>query len=210
MKKCLLISDIDGTLYPLQAESWHSSKIGKRVIDRATRYVAECLNAPLEVGRELYFRFDEDKLEAKYQINKCELLNYAWDLNPSEFVKQDDLSELFNGLNLQTVFLTQAPKIWAERIVKYLNLDSRKVYSAEDVTDKTNEKLLRQFCDCLQVSPLECISLGDQINTDIVPQKSIGMATILIGYKSSLSDYSVNSLEELPNVVESIAHLITR
>ena len=62
----------------------------------------------------------------------------------------------------------------------------------------------KQVCDSLGFPPTDCISLGDQVETDILPAKSIGMKTILIKKESPKADFCIKTLNELPKVLKLI------
>ena len=88
----------------------------------------------------------------------------------------------------------------------YLNLGEYKkaLFTGEPDIRKPSELAFKQVCDSLGFSPADCISIGDQIETDILPAKSIGMKTILTKNESPKADFCIKSLDELPKVLRII------
>jgi len=101
------------------------------------------------------------------------------------------------------VFLTSAPKVWAESVLEYLGLPQYRydIFTGEPDIRKPNPLAFQQVCDFYNVLPENCISVGDQIRTDILPAKSLGMKTVLVGSKSDEADFCIDTIEQLPELV---------
>ena len=69
---------------------------------------------------------------------------------------------------------------------------------------KPNKDIFKKICEDFKMKYENVISIGDQVFSDILPAKSLGMRTILVGSESEEANYSINSIENVLDVVKRI------
>lgn len=214
--KPLLILDLDGTLYDFdngKTKNFKKSRVYKAVKSNACKFIAQkqrtSINEAQKIYKKVVIEFDGEVsigLEKTFGIDRYEYFKAAFDLNPKDFITKKDLRPFIKGLKTDIAILTGAPKVWADVVLDYLNLTEykEKLFTGESDIRKPNPKAFEQVCSSLKFAPANCISVGDQLKTDIIPAKSLGMKTILIKSNSSEADFCINSLEELPGALKRI------
>lgn len=214
--KQLIILDLDGTLYNFDNSdsiNFTSSRFYSELKKRVYTFLSRKLRISEDTSREIYesvrTEFNGEVslgFESKFGIDRFEFFRETWNLDPSQFIQKTNRLPLIRSLNGTTAFLTSAPRVWASEVLKYLNLESYqdKLFTGEPNLRKPNPLVFRQICNSFGFSPLEAISVGDQLVTDIIPAKSIGMKTILVRGNSAEADYCINSVDELPKLLRRI------
>jgi len=66
---------------------------------------------------------------------------------------------------------------------------------------KTSREVFDLALSKLNFKPEEVLYVGDRETVDIVVPKKIGMLTIMVGSNSSLADYRLDSIYDLPNIL---------
>lgn len=214
--KQLIILDLDGTLYDFDnsdSVNFTSSRFYSEIKKRVYSFLSKKLGMSEDTARELYESVKTEfngevslGLESKFGIDRYEFFGETWKLDPSQFIQRANRLPLVQSLNGTTAFLTSAPRVWASEVLKYLNLNDYRnmLFTGEPNIRKPNPLVFRQICDSFGFSPLETISVGDQVSTDIIPAKSIGMKTVLVRGNSQEADYCINSVDELPELLRRI------
>jgi putative hydrolase of the HAD superfamily len=73
---------------------------------------------------------------------------------------------------------------------------------------KPDVRLFLRACDDLEVLPHECVMVGDRVDNDIVPARSLGMRTVLLRTGRHIAQQP-RSWDERPDVeVHSTAELL--
>jgi len=62
------------------------------------------------------------------------------------------------------------------------------------------EKIVEKF----SLDPSDCISVGDQESTDILPAKKLGIKTVIVGKRSDAADFEIKEIAEIENVLLKI------
>ena len=206
----LIILDLDGTLYNFDGDSslgFTASKFYKEIKNRAHCFLSRRLLISHEEAERVYEEVKKEfagevslGLEAKFGIDRYTFFGNTWNLRPEDFVEKKDLLPLVKSIDGTASILTAAPRIWAEAVLEYLNLSeyTPNLFTGEPNLRKPNPLAFRRICDYFSVSPNDCVSIGDQIHSDILPVKALGLKTVLIRSKSSEADYCIDKLEELP------------
>lgn len=214
--KPLIILDMDGTLYKFDngnSKTFGSSTFYQRVKENAYSFLSRRLSLSkpeaIRIFEEIRKEFKGEislGLEKKFGITRYEYFGKSWDLNPGEFLQKKDLSSLVQSLEGEVAVLTAAPRVWAERVLEYLNIIKyiSALFTGEPDLRKPNPQAFKQVCDTFGIPPTNAISVGDQIESDILPAKVIGMKTILVGDNSSNADYCIKNIEELPDLIRRI------
>lgn len=214
--KPLIILDLDGTLYNFDnsdSMNFTSSRFYGEIKKRVCTFLSKRLGITEDSTRELYESVKTEfngevslGLESKFGIDRYEFFGETWNLDPDQFIQRANRLPLIQSLNGTTTFLTSAPRVWASEVLKYLNLEGYqdRLFTGEPNIRKPNPLIFRQICDSFGFSPLEAISVGDQLATDITPARSLGMKTVLVRGNSAKADYCINSVDELPELLGRI------
>lgn len=216
-RKKLLIFDLDGTLYSFKQGSFGKSDLKKEILIRAKTFIKTKLknkNGETEkILQEIVSEYGEHisvGLEKKYGVNRFEYFNSVWNINPKDLVKpapslNSFLSRLIDkGCNI--VIVSDAPKIWITNVLKYLNiidLFEGKIFSGESDNRKAFANIFNNLIKKLNYQPKDCIVVGDQEKTDIIPAKEAGCLAIFINNQkeSKFADYSIKSVLDLKKVL---------
>ncbi len=186
----IYIFDMDGTLYELDGDegSFSGSSLMNRVIANSIDFVSQKEDCGLYKARKIIEEAMRDKvgisnvLSQKYGITRQDVFGNTWNIDPKNIIKQS--SDATNTIlklkqsNKRLFLLTGAPKIWMNNVLNELNLTSifeRKI-SGENFQRKEEifESLVNEF------EPDSMISIGDQIQTDIIPAAKFGINTFLV------------------------------
>ncbi len=214
--KPLIILDLDGTLYNFDnsdSVNFTSSRFYGEIKKRVYTFLSKRLGITEDSAREIYESVKTEfkgevslGLESKFGIDRYEFFGETWNLDPSQFIERVNRLPLIQSLNGTTTFLTSAPKVWASEVLRYLNLGDykKRLFTGEPNLRKPNPLVFKHICDSFGFSPLEAVSVGDQVHSDISPAKSIGMKTVLVRGNSAEADYCINSVDELPELLRRI------
>lgn len=208
-KKYKFIFDLDGTLYAfdkgksakftdsnfyndLQKEI-HSFFVKRKDMKKNEavkefKRIKEKYNGEISIG-----------VGKEYGIDRFEYFAQTWgNLNHTSYVEKDEkISSLFTPFIGRAALLTQAPKIWADKIVQYLQLDSifqDLIFTGETDIRKPDSSAFQHVANALVCDSEYIFSIGDQEHTDILPAKKIGMRTIRIGPGVTVADYQVENI----------------
>lgn len=203
------ILDLDGTLYrfknsaTLLTSSFYSD-IKKNIFSFLASEVGVAENQLEETFSKLKQTYGEQisiAIEKEFGINREQYFSHTWNLDPQKYIDPTDEPRIvLEHLKGNFAILTNAPMIWAKRALQYLNvydLTKDLLFTGEPDIRKPSPEAFRQVGEFLQVPFEHIYSVGDQLHSDILPPKSLGMKTILIGAKSDEADYCVESLEEM-------------
>ena len=216
-KPKLIIFDLDGTLYPFKDASDSTILTSKFYEDLKVRvfdFLAERLEMPKEKVSLEYERIkkaynDQTSigLEKEYGIDRFEYFENTWNTDPKNYVKQNKLlPKIFKRLDGRTAILTSAPRIWTEKVLKYLgvyNFVKNSVFTGEPDIRKPNPKAFQIVLEHFKVQASQACSIGDQEATDILPAKKLGMKTVIVGSKSKHADFQIKTINELDKLIKN-------
>ncbi|MDP3728642.1 MAG: HAD family hydrolase [bacterium] len=212
----LLIFDLDGTLYKLNERNFRSSAIYNDMRDNSINFLCKKLNVSKDNATEIYESILVDYncelsigFEKEFGIDRHEYFKQAWDIDASKHIARNDkLVKILNILKQQfkLVVLTDAPRIWAERVLATLNVSDvfeDNILTGEGDLRKSFGNTFLEIVKRYSLSTSECIVIGDHKKNDIDFAKAVGMKTIYIGdtpYEKS--DYSVKDICEIADIFE--------
>jgi len=214
--KPLLIFDLDGTLYTFDngnSRSFGTSTFYSKIKGKMFSFISRKLGVDDMKAREIYDDVKEEfrgetsiGLEKKFGIDRYEYFENTWNLDPRDFIEKRDLLPLISSLEGEVAVLTAAPRAWASKVLDYLNLGryNGRLFTGEHDLRKPNPEMFRMVCESMVYKPENAISIGDQLESDIIPAKAIGMKTILIRGRSDKADYCISSLDEIPSILRRI------
>lgn len=215
--KKLMIFDMDGTLYNFKQGSFGKSDLKKKIIARAKTFVKDKLNKTDSEADKILQKIVSEYgehisvgLEKKYGINRIEYFNSVWNINPKGLVKptpelRSFLSRLIDrGYNI--VIVSDAPRVWITNVLEYLKIADffdGKIFSGESDNRKAFVNIFDNLMKRLNYQPKDCIVIGDQEKTDIIPAKESGATAIFVNNQkeSKLADYSIKSILDLKKIL---------
>jgi len=208
--------DIDGTLYPIEG-SFFDSPLNSEIEKRTFFYISKNLKTSGSRAEEIfqslkvkYPKLYSFGLEKEYGLSRKEYLNFAWDVDPSDVVPQQEwiaplMSRLQKRDNLY--IMSDAPSTWISNILGYFQINQyfKRVFSGGDTKLKKKTGLFDYVISELGVNPNNCIMIGDEKNTDILPARAARMKTVHVGQDNcSDADYNIRSLPELEELLRWI------
>lgn len=217
MKKIeAIIFDMDGTLYSFDERSesqFISSKFGKQIRTNCILFFKERFSLSSQDAENMYQDLSNKyngevslAIEEQFGIDRSEYFAFTWDLVAEEFVSTNEL--LLPTLEQLTVFsgvLTAAPKVWAEKVLTFLNirqLFGKALFTGDPDIRKPNPEAFLQLATFWNLDPSQILAVGDQEKTDVLPAKSLGMKTLRIAHKAeTVADLMA------PDIITAIALL---
>jgi len=217
MKFNLIIFDLDGTLYRFDngnSATFTSSKFYADIKEKVYSFFMRQFGISRKQAEAEYQRIKEKYrgevslgVEKESGISRYEYFGNTWNLNPAEYLsKNGNLESILTRISSKRVVLTSAPRIWAESALSYLGVLPlfEEIFTGEPDIRKPNPLAFKQILKKYRVSAKRGLSVGDQVSSDIIPAKSLGMKTILIGDRSSEADVCIDSLEQLNEAIRRL------
>jgi len=188
----VLVFDMDGTLYQLDGENngFQNSSLQRAVVKNALKFIVKYENCQIGEAQQIYDQSVQDKigpssfLAYRYEITRDQYFNKVWNINPEGIVKNCDQTKVFlsrlktRRSTLKFILLTSAPKIWANSLLRYIGIADlfEQIFTGEmfGVKDEVFDNLAVLY-------PTQNIcSIGDQLETDILPAQKRGMKTFFV------------------------------
>jgi len=188
-QKKVFIFDMDGTLYNYpNSGGFNSSKLKDKVMRNAIRFIQKKELCDVQAATKIYESVPQDTiglssyLSLRYKISRKDYFDAVWNISPATVISKSSVAQQLKRLKklreCRLILLSSAPSIWVNTVLAYLKLKPYfdYVYSAEDFSTKSEIfKMISQ-----RYNPKNCLSIGDQMHTDIVPAKRYGMNTYLV------------------------------
>jgi len=213
MKKKLIIFDLDGTLYELRGGTYKKSTLRKRVLRNARDFIAdrsgETKKNAQSILEEIQKKYGEEisiGLEKEHGLDRYDYFNTVWDIPARTVVRKTTATRkalmALKG-KYRLALVSDAPKVWINNVLKELkvkDLFSNNIYSGEGNRRKGFGNAFNRIIKDYKISPKDCIAVGDQENTDIIPAKKLGMLTVYVGRfnNSSQADIGIKAINMLP------------
>lgn len=186
------VFDMDGTLYQLDGinNGFSGSTLESAVLQKAKKFIKmkeQCSDKDAEallqtaltdpIGISQY-------LAIRYNISRSEYFEFTWNINPNGIVKDyenaADTVKLLKSKypNKKMVILTQAPKVWAEKVLSFIGVSDEfeALYTGEQYGSK--KEIFAMLAE--RYIPNNITSIGDQEETDIKPAQLLGLKTVLV------------------------------
>lgn len=185
------IFDMDGTLYELDGakKGFKGSRLEGQVLMRAKRFIMEREDIGEQVASQLLGVALSDEigvsrfLSERYGISRKDYFDFVWDIDPDGIITNYTMSQEVlrvlkkNDPSIKFIILTSAPKKWAQKVLSYLELDDlfESVYTGEQYGKK--DEIFYMLSGRYKG---EVTSVGDQLQTDIMPAEKLGMNTVKV------------------------------
>lgn len=221
--KKLIILDLDGTLYSFKNGSFKKSGIYDAIIKNTKKYIKQKLKvgdkAADSIIKEIIKNFGDSisiGLEKRYGFDRYDYFNYAWDLPANKYIFYDhniDLRKIFLKLRkkFKLAVVSDAPLIWVNKVLEKLLIkdifDKKYLFSGEGDIRKEFNNAFQAIIKKTKIKPSNCVVFGDQLETDIVPAKKVGMKTVYVGNKKQallIADYVIKSINEIEKALKVI------
>ncbi len=212
-----IIFDLDGTLYELKGGSFIKSGIYGEMIQNTILFISSRLGINLQQAtdtltsiRKIYGNEISIGIEVVLRLDRLEYFNFAWDIDPSQYVQYEPkLADMLSRLSqdYQLIVLTDAPRVWAKNVLALLGLTDifkGNAYTGESDVRKSNGTAHAQLVKKLKLKAENCIFVGDEVTDDLLPAKNLGMTTVLVSGKKAGHlnvDYQVKSILQLANIL---------
>lgn len=210
-----IIFDLDGTLYPFAPgyvsfiESAFYAELRMRII----AYLRERLKISNDEAQEVFEKVDRQfkgelsiGFEKMYGIDRYEYYEATWNLSPKDYIGSDvQLAEALAPFRGRALLLTAAPRAWAQGALEHLGIADifgENIITGEPDIRKPDPAVFTQAARQLNAHPSDIISIGDQNYSDIVPARSLGMTTILIGPELQDAHYRAASVYDAINIIK--------
>jgi len=216
--KKLIIFDLDGTLYDFKGGSFQRSKLRQKILENAKKFIAARLKKSdretARVLRDIIREYGENisiGLEKRFKLNRLDYFETVWNVPAWIFVQTNP--SLRRGLltlrrRFDFLLLSDAPRVWVDNVLSELGVNDLfkdRIFSGEGDRRKVFGNVFEEVKRLFRIDPRNCIVIGDQEDTDIVPAHRTGMKSILISRtkKSSVADYRVKNIGEAIAVVRN-------
>ncbi|MEK9175330.1 MAG: HAD family hydrolase [Patescibacteria group bacterium] len=217
-----MIFDMDGTLYQFKEGSFKKSKLQKIILKRAQQFIKKKLNITKRQTKQdlnkIIAKYGENisiGLEKEYGLSRSQYFNYVWNLPPKLFIKkQPSLRKKIINWNKYfcILLLSDSPKVWIENVLKELgifDLFQDKIISGEGNNRKIFINVFPKIITDYKIMAKDCLVVGDQEETDIIPAKNIGMTTVFVSNnkKSEKAYFNIKNIFELDKIIKQGKHL---
>jgi putative hydrolase of the HAD superfamily len=218
-KKKLLIFDMDGTLYNFKEGSFRKSGLRKKVLKNAELFIAKKLSKSRAEAKIILNgiekKYGEDisiAIEKEYGVNRYEYFDTVWDIPARKFIEKNTKLKSFLldiAKAYDYVLVSDAPKVWIKNVLdelKISDLFEGKIYSGERKKRKGFGNIFEYLAKRLKYKPENCVVIGDQENTDIIPAKKCGMNAVLIGKqtRNTKADYTISNILGFKKIVDNL------
>ena len=210
------IFDLDGTLYSF-ASTGHVT-FGKSVFYadlrlRILAYIAATLGVTSDEAEEIFQKVDKEfngelsiGFEKMHGIDRYAYYEATWGCEPKDYIAVNaKLREALLPFRGHALLLTAAPHAWASRVLQHLDIADifgENIITGEPDIRKPDPAVFRQAAEKLNTQPNAIVSIGDQNYSDIVPAKSLGMTTILIGPEQLDAHHRADSIYDAINIIK--------
>jgi FMN phosphatase YigB (HAD superfamily) len=189
---------LDGTLYQLDGvrNGYQGSTLERCVLDNAKKFIITRERCSEVEALSILEQGLTDKtgvssyLANRYGMSRRDYFDEVWNIDPKGIVRNFQSAQQMVRMakeaipDEKTILLTSAPRIWAERVLDYLEITDvfEQVFTAEEYGSK--EEVFAIMAG--RYEPSNIVSIGDQESTDILPAKKYGINGFLV---TSPSDF---------------------
>ncbi len=208
--------DLDGTLYKMKGGSYNESPLKRYVLKNAASFISFRLKKKKTEGKRILEsilkKYEEEisiGVEKELGLDRHDYFNTVWDI-PARSIVSRERNLRVNLLKLKKryrlVIISDAPLVWTRNVLVELgiyDIFKTNIFSGESNIRKGFKTAFPSIMKTLKVKAEECISVGDQEHSDIIPAKKLGLKTVFISQtqKSVSADYNIKSIKELADLL---------
>ena len=218
MDKKLIIFDLDGTLYEFEGGSFRNSNLSKKVLENALCYIQEKLNKNHAGAQEILMKIREKHgeeisiaLEKEYGLDRYDYFKNVWNIPSKGYIKKKSgLKSLLFKLKEKFILtlVTDSPAVWANHVLEELEVKDifgDNIFTGEGDERKGLNNAFERIYRKYGVKPENCIIVGDQEHTDIIPAKKEGITTVFVNQETSkFADYNIGDILELGKIKDDL------
>jgi HAD superfamily hydrolase (TIGR01549 family) len=211
MKKIkILVWDLDGTLSPQDDVIEHQFR--KKVL----KILAEKLETTFAQAKEKFIAREKELKGTTKTLNSLGVDGFGiiaqvqQEVDWEKLLKKDQhLVKILNDLNqYRHILLTDNTKKSGERKLKALAIPrgifEKKFYGIDLQLVKPNPNLFSKVILYTQLEPEKHLMIGDSLEKDILPARSVGMKTCIVGSTTETADYSIKKIYQTVEVLRRI------
>lgn len=196
----LIIFDMDGTIYQLDGENgqFQGSTLEKEIEQSAISFILEKENCTPEKAREIWDQANSGErasynLSEKFGISREKYFEAVWGtVDLTKIISEENrqtVKKTFEALKtfgIECQILTAAPKVWANKVIEFFRIEPflAKTTTAEEYTNKV--EIFQQV-----PNPDRSVSIGDQLETDILPAQNLGLSTFQVTPQKNLNTLTI-------------------
>ena len=209
------IFDMDGTLYDFDSSDFKSSKFYNDAKGKIYEFFMRRFDLLFEESKEMFEELNKSYngevsigVEKEYGIDRYAYFAETFGhMKPEDYIRKNpEVKKLFEDINGKAAILTAAPRVWAEKVLRYLDvyeLVKDALFTGEPDTRKPDIMAFQEIVDFFGVPPKQIYSIGDQEHSDILPAKNLGMKTIIVG-KSRKADLEARSFNDVARIIRRL------
>jgi putative hydrolase of the HAD superfamily len=214
--KTSFIFDLDGTLYQFApgrnitfGQSVFYADLCKRIDNFFASELKLSPKAAAKVISDLNTEFNGELslgLERKFGVDRYKYFDATWGCDPKDYITPDPkLSTEMSFFKNNALLLTAAPRTWAQKVLEHLGLSDvfgENIITGDPDIRKPNPQVFSLAAAKLGVHPSKIVSVGDQNETDILPAKSLGMTTLIVGPHKKDADHQAKDIFEAITILK--------
>ena len=208
---------MDNTLYNLKGGSFKNSLLNKKIKTNAAIFLSNELKISQQKASNLIKKIIQRRgenisiaLEKMFGIDRSRYFNIVWDVSPDKFIIKNNnsiknlLDEIASSYNF--ILVSDSPSVWIKNVLQYLEIHDifkGKIYNGEGDERKIFYNIFEKIVKDLEVPPKDCMVIGDQEGTDIIPAKKLEIKTVIVGKNnhSDFADFQINDIFKLKNIL---------
>ena len=210
------IFDLDGTFYqfaPGGNITFHQSSFYSDLKRRIGEFIMGELGIDQMAAAKIISEIDEKfngelsiGFERTYGIDRYKYYEATWRCDPKTYIATNTklAGEMF-AFKGRSLLLTAAPRSWATKVLRHLNIEEifgDNIITGEPDIRKPDPKVFEQAAAKLGVHPKNIVSVGDQNHSDILPAKSLGMTTLIVGPHKQDADHQATDIFEAITILK--------
>ncbi len=191
-----VVFDMDGTLYQIDGSrnGYVGSTLEAQVKQNAYAFIQESESCDAKEVERVFqlatksekngYRTTSQFLADRYNITRANYFERVWNIDPTNIVQKYEralqiVSQVHES-GCELVLVTSAPKAWQRVVFTFLELDSyfSQVFTAESFPTGSKREIFEKLAH--KRIPNTMISVGDQLETDIVPAQELGYQVLHI------------------------------
>lgn len=205
----LIIFDMDNTLYEFRnnEKDIYKTAFFDEVRRNAIVFIADKLSKNVDEAERIYNDTLPDtsiRLEKDFGIPVSEYFSATWNVDPSRYVDQNpELRALLANLSCKKVLLTAAPRAWAERVIKHLNIYDMfdALYFGDAKIRKPSAESFEKILEEFGVAAKDTLFIDDEPKC-ILAARRLGIKTALRrDTDEQIGDYTLKKIFDISNIV---------